>query len=159
MSMLTVTVSNAACGVQSPYIYCLLARAYGCAYVGQTFSQYGFLGRLSQHLSGTSAATFRRQLTSICRLDASAIDGCEVVGYAARLPNTKQYGLQDYREAVEFLVQCDLINLLAKSGTAVTVVSRVRGNGYTKLQYIRSASSRISSEFYLWLHGCCSDLT
>ena len=156
MSTLTVTVSNATCGVHAPYIYCLLAREYGCAYIGQTFAQYGFLGRLAQHLSDTPAATFRRQLSSIYRLDASALDGCEVVGYAARLPNTKQYGLQDYREAVEFLVQCGLINLLAESGTAVTVVSRARGNGYTKLQYIRSASSRISSDFYLWLHDCCT---
>src|SRR3954454_18175923 len=97
---------------RAPYIYGILLTFEGATilYIGQTISQTGALGRLSQHLSETMGATLRQRLQA--RYDVTGIDGLSLEFAAVRLGDQTGFWKDepDYREAVKYLVQYGILN-------------------------------------------------
>ena len=58
---------------------------------------------------------------------------------------------RDYREAVEALVQYELINRITTEGIRLGIVSRVTLNGYTKLKYVTEEANSVSASLTTWL--------
>lgn len=133
------------------YIYCLFAPEFNAAYVGQTVSALGPLGRLSQHLGQGPGATFRHRLEAIFGYDE--VDIGPVACKAIRLPDRSTFlsTASDYREAVEAIAQYGLIEDLRTHGIRVVVVSRVMLNPLTRLAYVDLQGQRIRRAFLTWL--------
>lgn len=147
-----VWVDDAAIGQRAGYIYCLYAPALRMAYVGQTCSGLGALGRLAQHLSDGSSNTFRQRLAVYCGTEA---DIGPVAMFAHRLSGSPLFHREaaDQREAVEGLAAYDLITAIHQREIGVALISNVRFNRYTRLQYVRDASARCVRQMSAWLQS------
>lgn len=111
----------------------------------------GALGRISQHLSETRSNTFRQRL-------------CKIYGYAnVKLENIKCFAFylehrseyssesRDYREAVEYNTQLNVLNGISQIGVHVLVVSRVMHSGYSSLDWIKKDAGNIAEQICAWL--------
>jgi|GEM_PF-3273255 len=147
------TVYDASLGARAPYIYGILVKLEHAdiLYIGQTFSRFGAIGRLAQHLSDTSAATLCRRVEAL--LDVVELAGIEVEFAAVRLGNQTGFWKQepDYREAVEATVQHELLNELAIRGARIGIVSRVQPNAYCQLKYVQDEAARTTQSLLEWI--------
>ncbi|MBP3955358.1 hypothetical protein J8F10_08705 [Gemmata sp. G18] len=150
---LRATVHDAAVATRAPYIYGILLTFDGTTilYVGQTISQTGALGRLSQHLSETMGATLRQRLQA--RYEITGIEGLALEFAAIRLGEQTGFWKDepDYREAVESLVQYGMVNELCSRKLPVCVISRVQPNAYSRLAYVRAEADRVRNALVSWV--------
>src|SRR5437660_6873252 len=143
--VLRATVHDASLGHRAPYIYGILLSLEGASilYVGQTLSRTGALGRLAQHLSETAGATLRQRIQAL--YEVTEIDGISLEFAAVKLNPQKAFWKDeaDYREAVESLVQHQLLNALCDRKIPVCLISRVQPNSYCRLGYVESEAGRV----------------
>ena len=147
------TVFDVNIAKQNPFLYLI----YGifekdvALYVGQTRGRTGALGRLSQHLSDTPWNTYLQRLSDFYRYEEVQLEKVDLV--AIRFAEKKMFEAKsaDYREAVEDLVQCRLIDWVTEHRLAVGVVSRTRPNSYSNLQEIQAEANRISETLESWI--------
>ncbi|WP_367648970.1 GIY-YIG nuclease family protein [Mycobacterium colombiense] len=110
------------------WIYVIHAIDWRVLYVGQTYSSGGALARLSQHLSHGESATFRQRLCAVRRYETIEIGAVKFSAWM--LSGIRKFSQQEYREAVEWNIQNAFLNHLAANSKAISVISRVRANGY-----------------------------
>jgi hypothetical protein len=150
---LCTTVQDASLAKRAPYIYGILVNldAARVLYVGQTLAQTGALGRLAQHLSESQGATLRQRIEARCNV--TELDGRLVEFAAVRLSQQKAFWKDepDYREAVESLVQNQLLNALCERKIPVCLISRVQFNAYCRLGYVESEAARVAQTILEWV--------
>lgn len=146
----TAHISNSEIAANRAFIYFIFVKEIKALYVGQTFSAYGALGRLSQHLSESNSNTLKQRIKAIYGYES--IDFEEIYFTAAALSNRKSFQQRgaDYREAVEALISNRVINFVSGKKIGI-VVSRVQFNSYTKLKYIQAEANSISIFFENWI--------
>ena len=120
-------------------------------YVGQTRGRTGALGRLAQHLSDGNNNTYLQRLSNIYTYEGIPL---EKVDFAAIKFTSKEIfhiNSQEYRKAVENLVQLRLLNWLYEYNLEISIVSQTRSNSYSKLQDIQEEADRISGLLEPWI--------
>jgi hypothetical protein len=134
-------------GQPGGYIYLIFAPSVNIAYVGQTRSAFGPIGRLAQHISNTDSNTFIQRVTTILKLDKAELNN--IYFFAAALPAEKKFSESpsEFREAVEGLVQSLLLNLIAKKNPKAILISRVRLNAYSSSDEIAEIAGLIAHAF------------
>lgn len=141
------------CDIAAPggYIYAIISPSYQAVYIGQTAGYQGAIGRLSQHLSYGVSNTFRQR---ICRVYSLEVADIGPIDFAARrLGSHKTFHEKaaDYREAVEFLTQYRIIDVLTSERLPFGVVSRVTANRYTRLTYVKNEADAVTSSLLSWM--------
>lgn len=147
------TVFDVNIAKQNPFLYTI----YGvfetgiALYVGQSRKQTGALGRLSEHLSDTSGNTYLQRLSALYRYEEIWLEKVDFI--AIRFAQKKVFEAKsaDYREAVEHLVQCRLIDWVIEHKLAIGVVSRTRPNSYSRLQEVQEEANRIFEALESWI--------
>ena len=141
------TIHNGALCKKAPYIYCILSRQFKCIYIGQTYSTYGALGRLTQHLSETDSNTFKQRICSVYQYEE--IELMEIEFFAYKLPERKHFysTARDHRESVEFLANYSMISEMQKNSIELSVISNTKSNPYTKMKSIQKTSDAVVNEF------------
>lgn len=151
--VLRITVHDASLAKRAPYIYGILLSLEGASilYIGQTLGQIGALGRLAHHLSETTGATLRQRIQDL--YNVTEIDGLSLEFAAVRLAQEKAFWKDeaDYREAVESLVQHQMLNALCDRKIPVCVISRVQPNPYCRLRYVVNEAKRVFQAFMGWV--------
>jgi hypothetical protein len=152
---LRTTVHDASLAKRAPYIYGILLIMDGAwvLYVGQTLGHAGALGRLSQHLSESPGATLRQRIEA--RFNVTELDGRLVEFVAVRLSQQKAFWKDeaDYREAVESLVQHQMLNALCERKIPVCLISRVQPNAYCRVGYVVSEAARVFQTILGWVEA------
>ena len=145
--MYKATIHNGALCKKAPYIYCILSKQFKCIYIGQTYSTYGALGRLAQHLSETESNTFKKRICSVYQYEEIELMGVEFFAY--KLPDKKHFYTyaRDHRESVEYLTNYSMISEMEKNSIKLSVISNTQSNPYTKMKSIQKTSDSIVSEF------------
>jgi hypothetical protein len=150
---LRTTVHNGSLARRAPYIYGILLSFDDITilYIGQTISKTGAIGRLAQHLSDTTGATLRQRLQT--RYDLMEIDGLALEFAAVRLGEQSSFWTDepDYREAVEWLVQLELVNAICGRKLPICVISRVESTAYTRVAYVQSEATRVTQLLLVWI--------
>lgn len=62
----------------------------------------------------------------------------------------------DYREAVESLVQHQLLNALCERKIPVCLISRVQLNSYCRLGYVENEAGRVFQSILAWIEAAWS---
>lgn len=148
---LQVTIPNGAIARHRGYIYLVYSPEFRAAYVGQTASRSGALGRLSQHLGDSNANSFRQ---NVCRYFKYQEVYLKRVEFAA-VPLSQRSEFHGkgrvYREAVENLVQSRLVKYIASHKIQAVVVSSVRFNAYCDIPFIQKEADILEELFSTWL--------
>jgi hypothetical protein len=152
---LRATVHDAALPKRAPYVYGILLKleAASILYIGQTTSWTGALGRLAQHLSETAGATLRQRVEAICNV--TEIDGLSLEFAAVRLAPQRSFWADepDYREAVESLVQHQVLNALYERRIPACLISRVDPNPIAGSATSKSEASRVFQLIIGWVEA------
>ncbi len=139
------TIFDATTAKRSQFLYTIygVLENHATLYVGQTRAKAGPLGRLTQHLSDTYGNTYLQRLADVYHYEEVPLEKVEFV--AVRFTPTKMFQIDSpaYREAVENLVQQKLLNWVTDQKLKITIVSRTRGNAYSKHQDIQKEAKRI----------------
>ena len=120
-------------------------------YVGQTKGSTGALGRLSQHLSDTNSNTYLQRLYNIYYYEAVQLERVDFAAVRFSTQKVLNFDSREYREAVENLVQRNLLNWMRKHKLKIPIVSRTNSNAYSKLQHIQEEANKISSALEPWI--------
>lgn len=150
----SVSVSDAFVSTRRPWLYAIYAPQWSALYLGQSSGREGALGRLAQHLSTGDMCTFRRRLCERYEYELESLSIGTVLLWCQSLG--EEYGpftSEDYREAVEYLVQQKLLNKVAEMPLRgrVGIVSNVESNAYTRDVRVISAAEMISLKLEQWL--------
>ncbi len=141
---------------ESQFLYAIygLLENQATLYVGQTRAKTGPLGRLTQHLSDLAHNTYLQRLSDI--YDYEQIPLARIDFVAVRFTPVKMFQLDSpvYREAVEDLIQKRLLNLVDEQKLAISIVSRTRGNSYSKRHDIQKEAERIYGDLESWILEC-----
>ncbi len=114
-------------------------------YVGQTRGRTGALGRLAQHLSDGNNNTYFQRLSNIYSYeDEVPLEKVDLAAIRFTSKEIFQIDSQEYRKAVEHLVQLQLLNWLYEQNLKVRIVSQTSSNAYGKLQDVQEEADRIS---------------
>jgi hypothetical protein len=156
-SQLTLTDSQIA--HFKPFVYAIYIGNYKAMYIGQTRSRTGALGRLSFHLSEGDGSTVKTRIATLFRFDEVILRGIRFVAFP--LASLKIFGsdAQDYREAVEALIQQRLLENLTDGRFPVPVVSRIRHNDYMLDPAVASEADRIFPQLWHWFMQVKDDAT
>ena len=147
--VLRAYVSSTDLGVFAGYIYLIFVPSLPVAYVGQTRSTYGAIGRFTQHISRTDSNTFLQRVSAILKLEDVVLR--DVNFYACRLPNENRFhgASSEYREAIEGSVQISLLRRFEVENVRAPLVSRVRLNAYSSQSDISHIADEIAGELVL----------
>lgn len=134
-----------------PFLYLICSKKFKTLYIGETFSTYGGIGRLSQHLGRSDYSTFRKRVCETFSFDDVEIG--EVFFLAIPYCDKKSFSLKanDYRSAVEYITQYALNNWVIENGINMLVISRVRSNGYCRLKYVKDEAVAMFNVMSNWL--------
>ena len=147
------TIFDATIAKRSQFLYTIygVLENHATLYVGQTRAKVGPLGRLTQHLSGS---TYLQRLSDLYHYEEVPLEKVEFV--AVRFTPVRMFQIESraYREAVENLVQQRLLNWVTDQKLQIAIVSRTRGNAYNKLQDIQAEAERISCALEPWILEC-----
>lgn len=143
-SLYTITISSDNAAKKAPFIYVGLALDVHALYVGETRSSQGAMGRIAQHISETSSNTFRKRICTIFKYDSIYLK--DILFFVVPLSKYSGFWLDssEYRRAVEYLVQNEILNFLAENKKEVLLVSRVTANTYCQTNIVRSEAEVVS---------------
>lgn len=113
-------------------------------YVGQTRGYTGALGRLAQHLSDANNNTYLQRLSNIYSYEEVPLEKVDLAAIRFTSKEIFQIDSQEYRKAVEHLVQLQLLNWLYEQNLKVRIVSQTSSNAYGILQDVQEEADRIS---------------
>ena len=123
-------------------------------YIGQTRGWAGALGRLTQHLSDSRGNTYLQRLCHIYEYIEVPLDRVDFAAVRfASIAEFQNIG-QEYRKAVEHLVQARLKSLIQENQLSIFIVSRTFRNAYSDLDYVKEEASRIVSALEPWILEC-----
>ncbi|MBL4701276.1 MAG: hypothetical protein JKX85_08450 [Phycisphaeraceae bacterium] len=139
-----ITVSNDKAAKRAPYIYAGFALNFRALYVGETRSSQGAVGRMAQHISETSSNTFKKRICTLLGYEEINLEGISF--FAVPLSNYRGFwsDSSEYRRAVEFLVQNEMLNFLTKEEKNVLLVSRVNANGYCNTGIVKNEAKIVA---------------
>ena len=120
-------------------------------YVGQTRGRTGALGRLAQHLSDGNNNTYLQRLSNIYYYEEVPLEKVDLAAIRFTSKDIFQIDSQEYRKAVEHLVQLQLLNWLYEYNLKIHIVSQTNSNSYSKLQDIQEEAERISGLLKPWV--------
>ena len=151
MHVAKITVSSDYAATRRPFIYMGLIQEFNALYIGETFSHNGLMGRAAQHISLTNSSTFRKRVCEVFNYGHVNLSG--IVFHGSGLSEYRGFWQtsNEYRRAVEFLVQMRIMNFLAENKMPYTPISRVTSNGYCATSLVVQESTRISDEFIIIL--------
>lgn len=149
--LLTTRVTNAKIASPGGYVYAILCLRFRALYIGQTVGHQGALGRLAQHLSYGSSSTFRQRICTIYRYDDVDIGAVHFAAVKLGPNNVFHSRSPDFREAVESLVQYELIESISSTGLRLGVISRVTLNAYSRLSYIADEAMQVEARLFAWV--------
>ena len=120
-------------------------------YVGQTRGRTGALGRLAQHLSDGNTNTYLQRLSNTYYYEEVPLEKVDFAAIRFTSKEIFQIDSQEYRKAVEHLVQLQLLNWLYERNLKVRIVSQTSPNAYGKLQDVQEEADRISGLLKPWI--------
>ena len=120
-------------------------------YVGQTRGRTGALGRLAQHLSDGNNNTYLQRLSNIYYYEEVPLEKVDLAAIKFTSKDIFQIDSQEYRKAVEHLVQLQLLNWLYEHNLKIHIVSQTNSNSYSKLEDIQEEAERISGLLKPWV--------
>ncbi|HAA13153.1 MAG TPA: hypothetical protein DCE41_16270 [Cytophagales bacterium] len=128
-------------GFEQAYIYVWVSLEYKFMYVGMTNSRVGTLGRANQHLD--MRGTLRERFLMEFGLDIDTVSDLRL--YSFPLPKSYLFFSVEstYREAVEYLVQKQLLEMISQLSVKYSIISRVRSNERTRNSRIRNLANEI----------------
>lgn len=142
----TAVLSHSILAKQLPSIYAIFLPEFKAIYIGQTVSPYGPLGRLSQHLSDSMYNTCLQRLCSLFRLEYVMPENVHLC--AVTLVDINRYKQEkDLLDALECLVQDQILDYLCKTSTPIIVISRVRRNPQCEIKRVQSDAKSVAAEF------------
>jgi hypothetical protein len=138
-------VSSIFVGFNRAYIYIWVSKTHKVIYVGMTNSRNGTLGRASQHLD--ARGTLRTNFLNNVGYNIDHTNDLKLLSF--RLPATKNFTSveRSYREAVEYLVQKELLLLRGAVAPTFDVISWVRASSRLGNGVVRKAANEIVKEF------------
>ena len=147
------TVFDATIAKKSGFLYTIYGvfENQATLYVGQTRGRTGALGRLAQHLSDGNNNTYLQRLSSIYYYDEVPLGKIDLAAIRFTSKEIFQIDSQEYRKAVEHLVQQQLLNWLYERNLKVRIVSQTSSNAYGKLQDVQEEADRISDLLKPWV--------
>jgi len=148
MNCVTARIDNSSIGLPRGYVYLIFSRFPNALYIGQTRSELGALGRLSQHLSQTDSNTFLKRVAQRHRLDDVTLS--DIVFLAIDLPREKRFEgpSSEYREAIEGAVHLSFLKHICHKGLGAPLVSNYRINGYSRHAEIEALAEDIARFFF-----------
>lgn len=127
------------------YIYIWFSKQYKVVYIGMTNNRVGTLGRASQHLD--TNGTFRRRFEDYhgCSINFSE----DLTMFSFLLPQEKYFTTleKSYREAVEYLVQKELLTKKTLLNYPFEIVSWVRESPRISNSVVQNVAKQIVHEF------------
>jgi hypothetical protein len=144
--MIKTYVSKAFVGIEQAYIYLWYSRAFKIIYVGMTNNRVGTIGRASQHLN-PNGGTLRKRFYQAFGQSIEEVDDLILLSFP--LPRKREYFSEEssYREAVEYLVQRELLLRVDSFQPSYKVISWVRGSPRTTNSEVIGLASSIVEEF------------
>lgn len=138
-------ISSTFDGFNIAYVYIWFSKKYRVVYVGQTNSIRGTFGRARNHIGKRGTLRYRFEDEIGEKLEAA--DDLVLASYA--LPQEPEYiGVEtSYREAIEYLVQ---VNLLMTRGTFIPsfkLISKVRYSDRATNALIKNYAIEIVADF------------
>lgn len=132
-------------GFNIAYVYIWFSKKYRVIYVGQTNSIRGTLGRARNHIGKFGTLRYRFEDEIGERLEAA--DDLVLASYA--LPQEPEYiGLEtSYREAIEYLVQSDLLMARGTFIPSFKLISKVRYTDRASDAFIKRYAFEIVADF------------
>lgn len=121
------------------------SKQYKVVYIGMTNNRVGTLGRASQHLD--TNGTFRKRFEEFHGCSINLSDDLTLFSFL--LPKDKKFSTveKSYREAVEYLVQKNLITKKAKLKYPFEIVSWVRESPRISNSIVQNVAIQIVQEF------------
>lgn len=143
--MIQSNISTIFIGANYAYIYIWVSKKHKVIYVGMTNGRIGTLGRASQHLDrrGTLRANFINKLGYSIDLT----DDFQLLTF--RLPARKEFISveRSYREAVEYLVQKELLIKRSSFHPSYDIISWVRASPRTRNGIVKKAAQNVVDDF------------
>jgi len=138
------------------YIYIIVSPSNKIAYIGQTNSAMGVVGRTYQHF--LPEGTFRRK-TEDLGISLSMLNDLVLLCYP--LPDERRFISHEsaYRLAVEYLVQYNLHIIRAKFSPCFTIISKVKYSPYADYVEINNLALSIVENFYQLYENMLSPTT
>lgn len=137
-----IYISSTEVASRKPFIYFIaILKPVALLYVGQTCQRYGVLGRFFQHLEPDG--TLRN------RAIEAGIDDFENISIiAVDLSKHNKFGnaYNRYRDALEFLLHCEMKAKGCKSKIPFEVISNVRANIFVNDFELQKLSKEIANE-------------
>ena len=132
------------------FVYAIYVRNHRAMYIGQTRSRTGALGRLSFHLSEGDGSTVKTRIAKLFHFDEVILRDIRFAAFPLASLKVFSSDAQDYREAVEALIQQRLLENLTDGRYPVPVVSRIRHNDYMLDPSVIAEADRIFPELWRW---------
>ena len=147
------TVFDVTIAKKNGFLYTIygLVEDQATLYVGQTRGRTGALGRLAQHLSDGNNNTYLQRLSDIYYYEEVPLEKVDLAAIRFTWKEMFQIDSQEYRKAVENLVQLRLLNWLYEHNLEIRIVSQTYSNSYSKLQDIQEEADRISGLLESWI--------
>lgn len=147
------TVFDATIAKKNGFLYTIygVIENQATLYVGQTRGRTGALGRLAQHLSDGNNNTYLQRLSNRYPYKEVPLERVDLAAIKFTPKEIFQIDSQEYRKAVEHLVQQQLINWLYERNLKVRIVSQTSSNAYGKLQDVQEEADRISDLLKPWV--------
>lgn len=147
------TVLDATIAKKNGFLYTIygVVENQATLYVGQTRGRTGALGRLAQHLSDGNNNTYLQRLSNIYYYEEVPLKKVDLAAIRFTSKEIFQIDSQEYRKAVEHLVQLQLLNWLYEYNLKVHIVSQTSSNAYGKLQDVQEEADRISGLLKPWI--------
>ena len=147
------TVFDATIAKKKGFLYTIygVVEDQATLYVGQTRGRTGALGRLAQHLSDGNNNTYLQRLSDTYYYEEVPLEKVDLVVIRFTPKEMFQIDSQEYRKAVENLVQLRLLNWLYEHKLEIRIVSQTRSNSYSKLQDIQEEADRIYRLLESWI--------
>jgi hypothetical protein len=143
--MLETSILGAFNGADQAYIYIWLSKKHKIVYVGMTNSYTGTIGRAGAHFN--RKGTLRKRFVETRGYEVNDVDDILLLSFP--LPKTREFTSveKSYREAVEYLVQKELILLRGKLNPTFDVISWVRLSPRTGNSRIKKLAASIVNSF------------
>lgn len=134
-------IHNTFNGVETAYIYIWLSKKHQLVYVGMTNGYAGTIGRANGHFN--RYGTMRKRFLELKGYNVEKVDDFLLLSFP--LPKKKKYTSveRSYREAIENLIQKELLKIRGSFVPSFDVISWVRDSKRTNNLEVKSIAQNI----------------
>ncbi|MFY0697658.1 MAG: GIY-YIG nuclease family protein [Balneola sp.] len=149
--MLKSYIHNIHNGVDTAYIYIWLSKKHKLVYVGMTNSFAGSIGRANGHFN--RRGTLRKRFQQYKGYGIEKVDDLILLSFP--LPKKKKYTTVEtsYREAIEVIVQKELLKIRGTFNPTFDVISWVRDSSRTNNFEVKKLATQIVTLFKTGYNG------